>query len=93
MTPRGHQIWESQAIQSLKNAIRYAKKIIFYGAGLQLIWILYLSGINLAGKDFQIIDDNEKVHGRFMPGTRSPIGPFNPEFIRKCNGVDLLSTP
>jgi len=61
--------------------------ICLYGSGLQLMWLIYHSGIDFSSKKITIIDDNKILHGRFLPNTNYKICKPSEEII---NNSDII---
>lgn len=71
------------ATASIQKLMTDYEHIYFYGAGLQLVWLLYYSGIDFDKQEISIIDDNTVVQGRYMPGWDIPIIPFKASLLEK----------
>jgi len=78
---------------SFKNLVDQYDRISFYGAGMQLIWILYLSNINLNNKLINIIDDNSLIQGKHFAKIISPIVRLNNEVLSHSDVVILSMSP
>lgn len=69
-------------------------KVVFYGAGLSLIGMLYSDGrLSAASKKIRVVDDNSILHGRFMPRTDLEIEGFSPDVIDADTVVILALNP
>lgn len=78
------------ATESFAEIISHYKNICFYGAGLQLMWLLYIYGIDLSLNSITIVDDNEILYGRYLPGVDCPIVPLDKKVLEQ-NDVVVLS--
>ncbi|MBD3306061.1 methyltransferase domain-containing protein [candidate division KSB3 bacterium] len=72
---RSFSVKVAAAARSFREKIMPYQNICFYGAGLQLVWILHLSGASFSKKKISIIDDNELFYGRCLPGVGVAIAP------------------
>lgn len=69
-------------------------KLIFYGAGLSLIGMLYSDGrIRNTSKEIRVVDDNAVLHGRFMPQTDLEVEGFSQNLIDEETAVILALNP
>lgn len=70
------------------------RKVVFYGAGLSLIGMLYADGrLSAAAQDIRVVDDNAILHGRYMPGTDIEVESFSPSLIDADTAVILALNP
>jgi hypothetical protein len=70
------------------------RKIIFYGAGLSLVGMLYSDGrLRESEKEILVVDDNPLVQGRFMPATNIEVVAFSKNLIDEDTAVILALNP
>jgi SAM-dependent methyltransferase len=69
-------------------------KLVFYGAGLSLIGMLYSDGrIRHSSKEIRVVDDNSLLNGRFMPRTNLQLESFSENIIDTDTAVILALNP
>ena len=65
------------------------RTLCFYGAGLQLMWLLYSSHFDARGKTLYVIDDNDVITGRFLPALGVPVRRVSSEIVAQSDAVVL----
>lgn len=97
-------IWNARERLQIRNEVLVAtvdeilalpqRKLVFYGAGLSLIGMLYSDGRILnTSKEIRIVDDNSMLHGRFMPQADLEVEGFSQSFIDAETAVILTLNP
>ena len=65
------------------------RTLCFYGAGLQLMWLLYSSHFDARGKTLHVVDDNDVIAGRFLPALGVPVSRVSTEILAQSDAVVL----
>lgn len=89
---REYPAFQSTLLASEKQVIDLLEPfqtLCFYGAGLQLMWLLYSSHFDTKGKTLFVVDDNEAIVGRCLPALGVPVSRMSPDIVNQSDAVVL----
>jgi hypothetical protein len=86
---RAFQSVLSASDDQVQTLLSSCRTVCFYGAGLQLMWLLYSSRFDASGKILHVVDDNEMLTGRCLPALGLPVQKLSSDIVAKSDGVVL----